>query len=39
MGKLPSFYRAAGSLELPEAVIDEKLSAVLAGFEATLRES
>ena len=37
MGKLPSFYRAAGSLELPEAVIDEKLSAVLAGFEATLR--
>jgi len=37
MGKLPSFYRAAGSLELPELVIDEKLSAVLAGFEATLR--
>jgi len=37
MGKLPSFYRAAGSLKLPELVIDEKLSAVLAGFEATLR--
>jgi GH24 family phage-related lysozyme (muramidase) len=37
MGKLPSFYRAAGSLELPELVIDKKLSAVLAGFEATLR--
>jgi GH24 family phage-related lysozyme (muramidase) len=37
MGKLPSFYRAAGSLELPEATIDEKLSAVLTGFEATLR--
>ena len=37
MGKLPSFYRAAGSLVLPEAAIDEKLSAVLAGFEATLR--
>ena len=37
MGKLPSFYRAAGSLELPQAVMDEKLSAVLAGFEATLR--
>ncbi len=39
MGKLPSFYRAASSLELPQAVIDEKLSAVLAGFEATLREN
>ena len=38
MGRLPSFYRAAGALELPEAAIDEKLSAVLAGFEATLRE-
>ena len=38
LGKLPSFYRAAGALELPEAAIDEKLSAVLAGFEATLRE-
>ena len=37
MGKLPSFYRAAGSLVLPEPVIDQKLSAVLAGFEATLR--
>jgi GH24 family phage-related lysozyme (muramidase) len=37
MGKLPSFYRAAGSLELPELVIDEKLSGVLTGFEATLR--
>ncbi|MDR3746390.1 MAG: hypothetical protein P4K80_09700 [Acidobacteriaceae bacterium] len=37
LGKLPSFYRAASSLELPETVIDERLSAVLAGFEATLR--
>jgi GH24 family phage-related lysozyme (muramidase) len=37
LGKLPSFYRAAGSLELPETVMDAKLSAVLAGFEATLR--
>jgi len=37
MGKLPSFYRAAGSLELPETTIDEKLSAVLTSFEATLR--
>jgi GH24 family phage-related lysozyme (muramidase) len=37
LGKLPSFYRAAGSLELPEAVMNAKLSAVLAGFEATLR--
>jgi GH24 family phage-related lysozyme (muramidase) len=37
MGKLPSFYRAAGSLELPQAVMDAKLSAVLTGFEATLR--
>jgi GH24 family phage-related lysozyme (muramidase) len=37
MGKLPSFYRAAGSLELPEAAIDERLSALLAGFEATVR--
>jgi len=37
LGKLPSFYRASGSLELPEAVIDEKLNAVLTGFEATLR--
>ncbi len=38
MGKLPSFYRTGESLELPEAVMDEKLSAVLTGFEATLRE-
>jgi GH24 family phage-related lysozyme (muramidase) len=37
VGKLPEFYRAAGSPELPQAVIDQKLSAVLAGFEATLR--
>jgi GH24 family phage-related lysozyme (muramidase) len=37
MGKLPSFYRAAESLVLPEPVIDQKLSAVLTGFEATLR--
>jgi len=36
-GKLPSFYRIAGSLELPEAVMDEKLSAVLRAFEASLR--
>ena len=38
MGKLPSFYRTGGSLELPETVMDEKLSAVLTGFETTLRE-
>jgi GH24 family phage-related lysozyme (muramidase) len=37
MGKLPSFYRAASSLELPQSVMDAKLSAVLTGFEATLR--
>jgi len=37
MAKLPSYYRTGGSLELPEAMIDEKLSAVLRGFEATLR--
>jgi GH24 family phage-related lysozyme (muramidase) len=36
-GKLPSFYRAASSLELQETVIDEKLSEVLAGFEKTLK--
>ena len=37
LGKLPSFYRVAGSLELPEATIEQKLSAVLTGFETTLR--
>ena len=37
MGRLPSFYRAMGSLELPEAAIDERLRAVLTGFEATLQ--
>jgi len=37
MAKLPSYYRTGGSLELPETVIDERLSAVLRGFEATLR--
>jgi len=37
LGKLPSFYRAAGSLELPEPVMEAKLSAVLTGFETTLR--
>jgi GH24 family phage-related lysozyme (muramidase) len=37
LGKLPSFYRTAGSLELPEAVMDAKLSAVMVGFERTLR--
>jgi GH24 family phage-related lysozyme (muramidase) len=37
MGKLPSFYYAAGSLELPQTVMDEKLSEVLASFEANLR--
>jgi len=37
LGKLPSFYRAAGALELPEATIEQKLSAVLTGFETTLR--
>ncbi len=37
MAKLPSYYRTGGSLELPEAAIDQKLSAVLTGFETTLR--
>jgi len=37
MAKLPSYYRIGGSLELPEATIDERLSAVLTGFEATMR--
>jgi GH24 family phage-related lysozyme (muramidase) len=37
LGKLPSFYRVAGSLQLPEATIEQKLSAVLTGFETTLR--
>lgn len=37
LGRLPSFYRTAASLELPEPVIDARLSAVLEGFEATLR--
>jgi len=36
-GRLPSFYRVAQSLELPEAAIDERLCEVLTGFEATLR--
>jgi hypothetical protein len=36
-GKLPSFYRVVQSLELPDAAIDERLSVVLTGFEATLR--
>lgn len=38
LGKLPSFYRTAGSLELPEPVIDEKLREVLTEFEANLRK-
>jgi GH24 family phage-related lysozyme (muramidase) len=37
VGKLPAFYKAAGSPELPQPVIDERLGAVLEGFEATLR--
>jgi GH24 family phage-related lysozyme (muramidase) len=37
LGKLPSFYRVAGSLELPETTIEQKLSAVLTGFETTLQ--
>jgi hypothetical protein len=37
VGKLPEFYKAAGSPELPQAVIYQKLGAVLEGFEATLR--
>src|ERR1035437_2098929 len=37
LGKLPSFYRTAESLELPEPVIDEKLRGVLTEFEAKLR--
>jgi len=36
-GRLPSYYRATQSLELPEATIDQRLSAVLTGFEAALR--
>jgi GH24 family phage-related lysozyme (muramidase) len=35
--KLPAFYRAASSPELPQAIIDAKLSAVLTGFEGTVR--
>jgi len=35
--RLPSFYRVAHSLELPESAIDERLSEVLTGFETTLR--
>ncbi len=37
VGKLPEFYKATASPELPQAVIDERLSAVVEGFEATLR--
>lgn len=37
MDRLPSFYRVPTSLELPEAAIDARLRAVLAGFEGTLR--
>jgi GH24 family phage-related lysozyme (muramidase) len=36
-GKLPEFYRGPASLELPQPVIDQKLSEVLEGFEATVR--
>jgi GH24 family phage-related lysozyme (muramidase) len=35
--KLPAFYRADTSPELPQEIIDAKLSAVLQGFEATIR--
>jgi GH24 family phage-related lysozyme (muramidase) len=36
-GELPGFYKAASSPQLPQAVIDAKLSSVLTGFEATVR--
>jgi GH24 family phage-related lysozyme (muramidase) len=35
--KLPAFYRADTSPQLPQEIIDAKLSAVLQGFEATIR--
>jgi len=35
--KLPAFYRADTSPELPQEIIDAKLSAVLQGYEATIR--
>jgi GH24 family phage-related lysozyme (muramidase) len=35
--KLPAFYQAANSLQLPQEIIDAKLSEVLAVFENTLR--
>jgi GH24 family phage-related lysozyme (muramidase) len=35
--KLPAFYRADTSPQLPQEIIDAKLSAVLLGFEATIR--
>jgi GH24 family phage-related lysozyme (muramidase) len=35
--KLPAFYRAATSPELPQSIIDAKLSAVLTTFETDLR--
>jgi GH24 family phage-related lysozyme (muramidase) len=38
LGKLPSYYRMGGSLELPEVVLDEKLSEVLTSFEVILRK-
>jgi GH24 family phage-related lysozyme (muramidase) len=37
MGRLPTFYRNAASLELSQEAIDARLSAVLQGFEADLR--
>lgn len=35
--KLPAFYQAASSPQLPQEIIDAKLSAMLTGFEATIR--
>ncbi len=37
MGRASSFYRTSTSLELTQQTIDEKLSAVLEGFEADLK--
>jgi GH24 family phage-related lysozyme (muramidase) len=37
-GKLPAFYKKAGSPELPQKFIDAKLSSMLEEFETTLRE-
>jgi len=37
LGRASSFYKVPASLELTQQTIDEKLSSVLAGFEADLR--